>query len=81
MKLPTTGSSEKMKHSFEMTWDQVDAIVIEELQEAYRMNSLVNCDEGGVDLGPDEQLLQSIKVVLQYFMPSAEYEAWEKHNG
>lgn len=80
MKLPTIGSSEKMKHCFEMTWDQVDAIVIEELQEAYRMNSLINYDEGGVDIGPDEQLLQSIKVVLQYFMPSAEYEAWEKHN-
>jgi hypothetical protein len=70
-----------MKHCFEMTWDQVDAIVIEELQEAYRMNSLINYDEGGVDIGPDEQLLQSIKVVLQYSMPSAEYEAWEKHNG
>ncbi len=69
-----------MKHCFEMTWDQVDAIVIEELQEAYRMNSLVNCDEGGVDIGPDEQLLESLKLVLQYFMPSAEYEAWEKHN-
>ena len=81
MKLPTTGSSEKMKHSFEMTWDQVDAIVIEELQEAYRMNSLVNYDEGGVDLGPDEQLLEALKLVLQYFMPSAEYEVWEKHNG
>ena len=80
MKLPTIGSSEKMKHCFEMTWDQVDAIVIEELQEAYRMNSLVNCDEGGVDIGPDEQLLESLKLVLQYFMPSAEYEAWEKHN-
>ena len=80
MKLPTIGSSEKMKHCFEMTWDQVDAIVIEELQEAYRMNSLINYDEGGVDIGPDEQLRESLKLVLQYFMPSAEYEAWEKHN-
>lgn len=67
-----------MKHTFEMTWDQVDAIVISELQEAYRLNVLPNYDEGGHDMGPDHELVSSIETVLQYFMSKEDYEHWKQ---
>ena len=78
MKLPPIGSLEKMKHSFEMTDDQVDAIIIHELKEAYRMNSYGNTDEGGFNSGPDEEFLSAIEMVLEYFMSPGEFTSWKE---
>jgi hypothetical protein len=62
----------------EMTFDQIDAIVIDELKEAYELNLQIDRDEGGQALEPDWELLASIEKVLSYFMPVAEYERWHR---
>ena len=67
-----------MKHSFEMTYDQVDVIVIHELKEAYRMNSYVDHDEGGFEMGLNVELLDAIDKLLEYFMSPGEYAKWRE---
>ena len=68
------------KHTFQMTWDQVDSIIIKELQEAYEMNLHPGTYEGGGEVEPDFHLLKSFEVVLYYYMPLNEYRQWmESH--
>lgn len=74
----TTYNMNMSKHTFEMTWDQVDAVVIKELQGAYERECYPGRDEGGQDVEPDFHLLNSIETVLAYFMPKSEYRAWLK---
>ena len=52
--------------------------MIEELQEAYKMNMRSERDEGGFDLGLDGDLLQSLDTVLQYYMALSEYRKWKE---
>lgn len=65
-----------MKKTIELEWEQVDAIVIDELQEAYRMNHKPDKDESGYDIDPDGELANALKVVLQYFMSKQDYDEW-----
>lgn len=60
----------------EMTLDQIDAIIIEELKEAHELNLRLNTDEGGQYIEPDHELLSSIEKVLEYYMSPTEYEKW-----
>ena len=65
-----------MKHTMEVEWEQVDALIIKDLQEAHRINSKIDRDEGGEELEVDWQLLTAIESVLAYYMPKSEYDQW-----
>lgn len=67
-----------MKYTMEVEYEQVDAIIIKDLQEAHRINSKPDRDEGGVELDVDLHLLTAIESVLAYYMPPSEYEQWIK---
>lgn len=54
--------------------EQVDAIVIDELQDAIRMQLNLDKDEGGEYLEPDYRLIDAAKVLLEYYMLRWEYE-------
>ena len=56
----------------ELTWDQIDHIVVAELQEAYNMNK--NYDE--IDVGIPG-LPEALLTVLEYFMAPSEFEQWK----
>ena len=64
--------------TIELVYDQIEAIIIEDLQEAYKMNMVSERDEGGFDLGLDGDLLQSLDTVLQYYMAPSEYRKWKE---
>ena len=57
---------------------QIEKIVIDDLKFAYKLNSRldrIDCSDDVLD--PDQDLLDSIKHLLRYYMTSAEYEQWE----
>ena len=57
---------------------QIEKIVIDDLKFAYKLNSKPNRIDCSDDiLDPDQDLLDSIKHLLRYYMTSAEYEQWE----
>ena len=62
--------------TIEMTLDQIDAIIIEELKEAHELNWRQDTDEGGQYIEPDHELLTSIEKVLEYYMSPTEYMKW-----
>ena len=64
--------------TIELVYEQIEAIVIEELQEAYKMNMRSERDEGGLDLGLDGDLLKSLDTVLEYFMAPSEHRKWKE---
>ncbi len=64
--------------TIELIYDQIEAIIVEDLKEAYEMNMVSERDEGGFDLGIDGDLLQSLDTVLQYYMAPSEYRKWKE---
>ena len=56
--------------SIELTWDQIDSIVVSELKEAYERNTDENNDF-------DIELLNSFDKVLKYFMSASDYDDWK----
>ena len=64
--------------TIELVYDQIEAIVVEELQEAYKMNMVSERDEGGFDLGLNGDLLKSLDTVLEYFMAPSEHRKWKE---
>lgn len=64
-------------YTFEMTDDQVESIVIDELMLAYDLNAKGDCDEGGHPIPADTELLDAIDKVLKYFMRNDEYLEWK----
>lgn len=62
--------------TFEMTWEQVDALIVEELQDAYETCLNVDKDEGGFYLDPDWKLLEAIERVLEYYLSKTEFDKW-----
>ena len=66
--------------SVELGWDTLERLVIDELKEAYETNRKSTIDEGGYRINVDEELLKSISVVLEYFMPAADYKQWREEN-
>ena len=64
--------------TFELTDEQVDAIIVEELKLAYELNCSLNkidCSDDYID--PDYQLLDAIEKVLEYFMTKGEFDQWK----
>lgn len=60
----------------ELTSDQIDQLIIDELKLAIQLNLSPDKDESGHYLGIDEALLASLKVVLSYYMPPSEYKEY-----
>ena len=57
---------------------QIESIVIDELKLAYALNiepNRIDCSDMVID--PDQNLLDSIKHVLCYYMTRDDYEQWE----
>ena len=57
---------------------QIESIVIDDLKLAYAMNiepNRIDCSDMAID--PDQNLLDSIKRVLCYYMTRDDYEQWE----
>ena len=65
--------------TIEMTWEQIDAIVINELKDAHERNLYLDRDEGGNLIDPDWALLEALEKVLGYFMPYDEYQVWKRN--
>lgn len=64
----------KCKHTFDMTWDQVDAVIIKELQSTYNSSHGDDCEYY-------TNLRQSLDTVLKHFMPAEDYENWKSEVG
>lgn len=58
--------------TIDLSWDQLEQIVVGELQEAYRNNLNSNFY--------DEKLDDAIKVLLNYYMAPSEYQEWVNDN-
>ena len=72
-------ASIKRKQSFEMTWDQVDSLMIEELKDIYYRNmngDKIDCSDDV--LPPDDKLLDACNTLLEYIMPPSDYEKWKE---
>jgi len=53
-----------------------DDIVVCSLMKYYKLCSIPVKDEGGMDMGVDEDLLWAIERVLEDFMCTADYSDW-----
>jgi hypothetical protein len=62
-----------MKHTIELSSDDISKIVVEDLKEAFNWN-LDNQES-------ERELMDAIEVVLQYYMKPTEYSEWYKNRG
>lgn len=58
--------------TFDMTWEQVDAIVIAELKDSIDIQFRMGEINGEIDW----RLIDALKVVLAYYMPMDEYQKY-----
>ena len=56
--------------------DFEEEIVVCSLMKYYKLCSVPVKDEGGMDMGVDEDLLWAIERVLQDYMSSSDFNAW-----
>ena len=56
--------------------DFEEEIVVCSLMKYYKLCSIPVKDEGGMDMGVDEDLLWAIERVLEDFMTTYDYNAW-----
>ena len=56
--------------------DFEEEIVVCSLMKYYNLCSVPVTDEGGMDMGADEDLLWAIERVLEDYMCAADYSAW-----
>jgi HEAT repeat protein len=59
--------------TIELTWDQIDSIVVSELKESYLRTKAAVDNE----IDDDRELLQSLDRVLSHFMAPSEYDEWK----
>lgn len=64
--------------TFTLTYEQVDRIIIEELQDTYNRWLKLDRDENYVLMEPEWETLEAIDTVLGLFMPINEYEQWKR---
>lgn len=62
-----------MRHTIELSTDDITNIVAEDLKDAFAWN-LDNQET-------ENELLNAIEVVLQYYMKPSEYSAWFTNRG
>lgn len=56
---------------------RLDDLMIAELKEAYRLNSMpgkIDCSDDVIE--PDEEFLYCLRQVLGYYMPPADFKEW-----
>ena len=61
-----------MKKMIELTGDQIDDIIVEDLQEVYKDN---------LQDPAFPNILDSLEVVLSYYMKPSEYDEWFESRG
>lgn len=67
-----------MTKTFQMTDDQVDQLIVDELKDAWERNLELNRDEGGCYMDPDWNLIEALETVIGYFMPLSEFDRWQQ---
>lgn len=68
-----------MKVCFELSDDQLDAMAIFALKEAYRFNAGYNTiDNSDEKIDPDYDFLKSVDHVLQYFLNYEQTKIWNR---
>lgn len=68
----------RRNQTFEMTYDQIDALMIRELKDIYDRNKdgdKIDCSDDV--LPPDYALLNACKILLGYIMPPNEFDKWK----
>lgn len=65
--------------TIKLTWDQIDAIVIEELKLAIDLNLILDKDEGGAYIDPDWTLIEALEKALEYYMPHSEFDVYKRN--
>lgn len=61
-----------MKKMIELTGDQIDSIIVEDLQEVYKDN---------LEDPAFPEILDALEVVLAYYMKPSEYSVWFTNRG
>jgi hypothetical protein len=64
-----------MKITFDMEWEQVDAIIISELKSIYNGTKQLG------DAEEDPELANAARVLLRHFMIRDEFYEWLKQEG
>lgn len=62
--------------AIELTDEQVEAIVVEDLKYSLELQFSLNKDEGGQYLDIDQEIVDALKVVLRYYMIPKEAEEY-----
>ena len=57
-----------MKHTIELSIDDINKIVVEDLKGAFKWN--LDNEEA------EEELMNAIEVILTYYMKPSDYSAW-----
>ena len=66
------------KYTFDMTWEQVDHIIVNELKDMVQSQFRLDTDAEGNYLEPDWNLIDSLMRVLQHTMVRGEFEQFNK---
>jgi hypothetical protein len=61
-----------MKYTIELAGEDINRIIVEDLQDAFKWN---------LDSEEENELLNAIEVMLQYYMKPSEYSEWFKTRG
>ena len=61
-----------MKYTIELSGEDINQIIVDDLQDAFKWN--LNSEE-------ENELLNAIEVMLQYYMKPSEYSEWFKIRG
>ena len=61
-----------MKYTIELSGEDINRIIVDDLQDAFKWN--LNSEE-------ENELLNAIEVMLQYYMKPSEYSEWFKTRG
>ena len=61
-----------MKYTIELSGEDINRIIVDDLKDAFKWN--LNSEE-------ENELLNAIEVMLQYYMKPSEYSEWFKTRG
>ena len=61
-----------MKYTIELSGEDINRIIVDDLQDAFKWN---------LDSEGENELLNAIEVMLQYYMKPSEYSEWFKTRG
>lgn len=62
--------------TIELVDEQIEQIVIDELKNSIRLNLVPDKDLDGNLVDLDQEMIDALKMVLSYFMPTKEYEQY-----